>query len=168
MQNKPITLSKINKKQAFICFLIAIGLNGYWFFSKWRDHEIFKNQGVKTTLYVKSLEADEVTFFEKIKYTSVAKTFYISANGDTIFKKGKNIWKSQFEFLAKTKIFLPLDKVIYDKKHPENSQLISEFRTYSNTYQVVSYFVVGPIFFTVFLYLLFSLPKSLFSKFKNS
>ena len=168
MQNKPITLSKINKKQAFICFLIAIGLNGYWFFSKWKDHEIYKNQGVKTTLYVKSLEGDEVTLFEKLKYTSVAKTFYVIANRDTIYNKGKNIWKTQFEFLANTNIFLPLDQVIYDRKHPENSQLISEFRTYSNTYQVVSYFVVGPIFFTVFLYLLFSLPKSLFSKFKNS
>jgi hypothetical protein len=160
MQNKPITLSKINKKQAFICFLIAIGLNGYWFFSKWKDHEIYKNQGVETTLYVKSLEGDEVTFFEKLKYTSVAKTFYIVANGDTIFNRSKNSWKTQFEILSSTKVFLPLDQVVYDKKHPENSQLISEFRTYSIVYQAVSYFGVGPIFVTIFLYLLFTFIKT--------
>jgi hypothetical protein len=165
MQKKPISLSKINKKQAFICFLISFGLNGYWFFSKWRDHEIFKNQGVKTTLYVKSLEGDEVTFFEKLKYTSVAKTFYISAKGDTIFNRSKNSWKIQFEFLANSKMFLPLDQVVYDRKHPENSQLMSEFRTYSTTYQAVSYFAIGPIFFTILLYLLFSYFRTIRSKF---
>ena len=165
MQKKTITLSKINKKQAFICFLISFGFNGYWFFSKWRDHETLKIQGVKTTLYIKSLEGNEITLFEKIKYTSVAKTYYIITNGDTIFNRSKNSWKSQFEFLANSKMFLPLDQVVYDRKHPENSQLMSEYRTYSTTYQAVSYFVIGPIFFTIFLYLLFSYFRKIRSKF---
>lgn len=164
MQNKPITFSKINKKQVFICFLIAFGLNGYWFFSKWKDHEIFKNQGVKTTLYVKSVEGDEVTFFEKIKYTSVAKTFYIIANGDTIYNNRKNIWKSQLAFLPNTKIFLPLDRIIYEKHNAKNYQLLNEFQSYSIGYQVISYLMFGPLFLTFFIYLVISIFKTMWIK----
>jgi hypothetical protein len=165
MQKTELTLSRINKKQVFLSFLIAILCNSLLFISGYNKHQLLKEKGVRATLYIRPLTENETTFFDKLKYTAVANTFFINSKGDTIFEKCKNIWRHQFEFLEDSKMYLPFDQVIYDKNNAKNYQLINDFQHYSITYQAISYSLIGPLFLTVFIYFVINFFKIIQRKF---
>ena len=147
-------MKNINKRRVFYCLIISIIINGAFFFQQLSDHEHFKKQGIIKELYVKSLNKNETTFFQKAKYSTVAAIYFLTSKGDSIHALRKNIWAIQAKALEGIPYYLPLDSVIYDSKAPEKYELVSEFRNYSKAYSAVSYFLVGPIIFTVWLFLL--------------
>lgn len=111
---------------------------------------------------MKSLNENESTFFQRVKYTKVAKMYFVTTTGDTIRSIGKNIWAMQINELDEINLYLPLDSVIYNKNKPNNYQLISEFRNYSKTYSAFAYFFVGLSVFTIWFYLMaFIINKAL-------
>ena len=160
-------MKSINKRRLFFCIIISALINGVFFFRQLYTHEHFEKQGIIKVLYVKSLNNNETTFSQKVKFTSVAAIYFIISKGDTIHDISKNIWGMQVKALKEIPFYLPLDSVIYDSKSPENFQLISEFRNYSKTNSVISYFIVGLIFFTVWFYLSAVIIEKLIARFRK-
>ena len=113
------------------------------------------------------MNKNEATFLQKAKYTRVAKAYFITSNGDSIYDIRKNIWAMQVDALEGINFYVPLDSVIYDKNNPKNYQLISEFRNYSTTSNILAYFVVGLIFFSVWIYFLTVILEKGIERFRN-
>ena len=134
-------MKTINKRKLLYCILISFLINGIFFINQLLEHRLLQKGGIIKELYVKSLNKDEATFFQKVKYTSVAKTYFITSKGDSITDITKNIWAIQVEALN---FYVPLDSIIYDRNNPKDYQLISEFRTYSIAYAALAYFIISP------------------------
>jgi hypothetical protein len=145
-------MKTINKRRLFYCLVISIILNGVFYFQQLQEFKLFSKQGIIKELYIKSVANNETSFFQKVKYTKVAETYFVTAKGDTIYNIGKNIWAMQVDALDELNFYLPLDSVIYDNHNPKDYQLISEFRNYSKTYNVIIFFLIGPLIFTVWFY----------------
>lgn len=155
-------MKNINKRRLLYCIIISVITNGIFFIAQFSSHRLFEKDGIIKELYVKSLNKDETTFLQKAKYTRVAKTFFITSQGDSIYDIRKNIWAMQADILEKINFYIPLDSVIYNRNNPKDYQLISEFKNYSTSYSVISYFMIGPIIFTIWLYFLtFIIAKGL-------
>jgi hypothetical protein len=155
-------MKTINKRRLLYCIILSLIINGLFFVLQYSSHEFFTKDGIIKELYVKSLKKNESTFLQKAKYTRVAKTFFITSTGDTVFEIRKNTWAMQVDKFEEMNFYIPLDSVIYNPNNPEDNQLISEFKNYSIGYSVLSYFIIGPIIFTIWLYLLtFIIAKGL-------
>ena len=155
-------MKTINKRRLLYCIIISVITNGIFFITQLSSHRLFEKDGIIKELYVKSLNKDETTFLQKAKYTRVAKTFFITSQGDSIYDIRKNTWAMQADILEEINFYIPLDSVIYNSNNPKDYQLISEFKNYSTTYSVISYFIIGPIIFTIWLYFLtFIIAKGL-------
>ena len=157
----------INKRRLSYCIIISFLINGIFFINQLSEHRLLKEAGIIKELYVKSLNKDEATFFQKVKYTSVAKTYFITSEGDSIYDIRKNIWAMQVEALKGINFYVPVDSIIYDSNSPKDYQLISEYRNYSTTYSSLAYFIIGPIIFSAWLYLLTFLLEKGFAKFRT-
>ena len=142
----------IDKQRLLYCVILSFIINGIFFLNKYYEHKIFKENGIIKELNVKSLNKNETTFFQKAKYTKVAKTYFVTSNGDTIFDIRKNIWAMQVDILETIDLYLPLDSIIYNKLKPSDYQLLSVYRTYSKTHSSIAYFIIGPIIISVWLY----------------
>lgn len=145
-------MKSINKLKLFYCFIIAVILNGAFFFQQLCDFRLLNKQGVITELYVKNLTKNETTFFQRAKYTKVAKIYFVTLKGDTIYNITKNTWAMTVDALDEINFYAPLDSVIYDKNNPKDYQLISEFRNYSISRSAIAYFIVGLAIFTFCFY----------------
>jgi hypothetical protein len=108
-----------------------------------------------TALYVKSLNSNETTFWQRAKYTKCASTFFITQNGDTISEISKNYWGMGNKIFFKLNLYAPIDSVIYNKIIPQKKQLIWDFRAYSLTYSIIGHWLVTPLFFSFFFIQLF-------------
>lgn len=151
-----------NKRLFSYCLVISLILNAIFFLRHLISFKEFKKNGIVKALYVKSLNKNETTFFQRAKYTKVAKMYFVTTTGDTIHAIGKNIWAMHINELDEINLYLPLDSVIYNKNKPNNYQLISEFRNYSTTYSAFAYFFVGLSVFTIWFYLMaFIINKAL-------
>jgi len=151
-----------NKRLFSYCLVISLIINTIFFLRQLASFKEFKENGIVKELYVKSLNENESTFFQRAKYTKVAKMYFVTTKGDTIHSIGKNIWAMQINELDEINLYLPLDSVIYNKNKPNNYRLISEFRNYSTTYSAFSYFFVGLSVFTIWFYLMaFIINKAL-------
>ena len=148
---------RLNKKRLFYCIMISLILNGLFFLKQLIDHQKFTKEGIISVLNVKSLNKQEATFFQRAKYTHVAKFFFVTNQGDTIYGIRKNTWAmganltDEFENLP---LYLPLDSVIFKRQNPKDYQLISEYKNYSIIYSSIAYFLIGPLIFTIWLYFL--------------
>lgn len=147
-------MKNINKRRLFLCVIISIILNSFFFFRQLYEFEFFNEQGMVTVLNVKSLGKNESTFFQRAINSKVAKTYFITATGDTIYDVRKNIWAFEIDALDSLNFYLPLDSVIYNKNNPKDYQLISQFRNYSMTFSFVSYFIIGVSLFAICFYVL--------------
>ncbi len=147
-------MKTINKRRLLYCIIISVITNGIFFITQLSSHRLFEKDGIIKELYVKSLTKDESTLLQKAKYTRVAKTFFITLQGDSIYDIRKNTWAMQADILEEINFYIPLDSVIYNSNNPKDYQLISEFKNYSTRYSVISYFIIGPIIFTIWLYFL--------------
>jgi len=160
-------MKTINKRRLFYCFIISVILNSTFFFRELFDFRLFNKQGIITELYVKSLNNNESTFTQRAKYTKVAKIYFVTSQGDTIYDIRKNYWAMQVDALDEMNFYLPLDSVIYDKANPKDYQLISEFRNYSTTFSFIGFFVVGLIMFTFWFYLMTEIFKKGLSRLRK-
>lgn len=147
-------MRNINKRRLLICVIISIIFNSFFFFRQLIEFEFFNEQGIVTVLYVKSLEKNESTFFQRVKNSKVAKTYFITAKGDTIYDVRKNIWALEIDALDSLNFYLPLDSIIYSKNNPKYYQLISQYRNYSMTFSFVSYLIIGVCLLTIWFYLI--------------
>ncbi len=155
-------MKTIKKRRLLYCFIISVITNGIFFITQLSSHRLFEKDGIIKELYVKSLNKDERTFLQKAKYTRVAKTFFITSQGDSVYDIRKNTWAMQADILEEINFYVPLDSVIYNRNNPKDYQLISEFKNYSTRYSVISYFIIGPIIFAIWLYFLtFIIAKGL-------
>jgi hypothetical protein len=144
----------INKRRLLYCFIISFVTNGIFFVTQLSRHRLFEKDGVLKELYVKSLSTEETTFIQKAKYKRVAKTFFITSEGDSIYDIRKNTWGIQSDVLEEINCYIALDTVIYNRNNPREYQLISEFKNYSTSYSGALYFIIGPIVFTIWFYFL--------------
>ncbi len=160
-------METFNKRSLFYCFIISVILNSTFFFQQLFDYRLFKKQGIITALYVKSLNENETTFFQRAKYTKVAKIYFVTSKGDTIHNLTKNTWSMQVDALDEINFYMPLDSVIYDKNNPKDYQLISEYRNYSSTRSAIAYFIVGLIMFTVWFYFMAFIVKKGLSRLRK-
>lgn len=144
----------LNKKRLAFCVVISLFLNTLFFFIQSIDHQKLSADGITSVLYVKSVNKNETTLLERAKYTHVAKVFFITNQGDTIYDTRKNTWamsSNVTDELENLSVYLPLDSVIFNKQNPRAYQLISEFKSYSITYNSFVYFLIGPMIFTIWL-----------------
>jgi len=150
-------MNRLNKKRLSYCIMISLLLNGLFFLRQLIDHQKFTKDGITSVLNVKSLNKHEATFLQRAKYTHVAKVFFVTTQGDTIYDIRKNTWAlstnltDEFENLS---LYLPLDSIIFNKQNPKDYQLISEFKNYSIIYSSFAYFLITPLIFTIWLYFL--------------
>ena len=152
-------MKNLNKRRLLFCTIISFVINGTLFIQGHYSHSILSENGVIKALYIKSLTDKETTFIQKAKYTKVAKTYFVTENGDSIFNTRKNIWAFQVEALEELNFYLTLDSVIYNKNKPNDYQLISEFRNYHTKYSLMSYLLFGPLFLSAWLYFMVSIFK---------
>jgi hypothetical protein len=160
-------MKAINKRRLFFCIIFSVLINGAFYIRQLYKHRHFEKQGIIKELYVKRLNSSETTFYQKVKFTSVSSIYFITSTGDTIHDIMKNIWAVHVKVLKKIPFYLPLDSVIYDSEAPENFQLISEFRNYSKMYSIISYFLVGPFFFTVWFYAFAVIIEKIIARFRK-
>ena len=145
----------IYKYRIFLCVSISILMGASFFYESYSFHKELKDNGLTTALYVKSLNSNETTFWQRAKYTKCASTFFITQNGDTISEISKNYWGMGNKIFLKLNFYAPIDSVIYNKNSPLQKQLISDFRAYSLTYSILAHGVVTPLFFSFFFLRLF-------------
>ncbi len=157
-------MKAINKRILLFCIIISVIVNGIFFTTQLSNHRLFEKDGIIKVLYVKSLNKDEATPLQKAKYTRVAKTLFITSNGDSIYDIRKNTWAMRADILEELNFYIPWDSVIYNRNNPKEYQLIAEYRNYSKTYSVLSYFVFGPILFTIWLYFLTIIISKVFER----
>ena len=160
-------MKNINKRRLLFCIIISFVINGTLFIKGYYDHSILSENGIIKALYVKSLTDKETTFIQKAKYTKVAKTYFVTNSGDSIFNTRKNIWAFQVDALEELNFYIPLDSVIYNKNQPNDYQLISEFRNYSTQYSLISYFLIGSLFFSAWLYFMVTIFKKGIAEFRR-
>ena len=146
----------LNKKIVFISLGFAVLINTSLFIYQFLKHQTFLDNGIKTVLYVKSLPKKH--FFQN----NNADIYYVNQSGTKFKDCIKNTWANHNYELENIKTFLPLDSVIYLKNKPNEYQLVNEFNTYSVAFSAVSYFLVGNIFFTIWIYLVVFKIKSNF------
>ena len=160
-------MKNINKRRLLFCIIISFVINGTLFIKGYYDYSTLSENGIIKVLYIKSLTDNETTFIQKAKYTKVAKTYFVTDNGDSIFNTRKNIWAFQVEALEELNFYLPLDSVIYNKNKPNDYQLISEFRNYRIKYSLLSYLLYGPLFLSAWLYFMVSIFKKGLTDFRR-
>lgn len=146
-------MKKINKNRLIFSLLLGLSLGIYFFYSQYSDHQNLEKNGIIKPLYVKSLKDNEVTFFQKAKYTSVAKTYFKIDDKDSIVTVQKNIWALEVDVFKDFNFYLVLDSVIYAKNKPQEFQLLSNFKNYSIVYSIGMGLIFGSIFMIVWIYL---------------
>ncbi len=160
-------MKPLNKLRLLVCIGIAFIINTGIFISQYNEHSSFQTNGITQVLFVKGLRKHEATFAQKFKYTKVAKIYFITTKGDTIFDFTKNTWAYDTDVLEDINMFLPIDSVIYDSNNPKDYQKISEYRSYSMRRDVLWQLLFGSVFFTVWLYVLTTVVSKGIAKFKN-
>lgn len=148
-------MRRIFKSRIFQSIFISILMGGSFFYEDYSLHKDLKNNGVATKLYVKSLNSDETTFWQRAKYTKCASTYFVTQNGDTISEISKNFWGMGNKILFKFNFYAPIDSVIYNKNSPLKKQLIRDFRAYSLTYSILGHGIFTPLFFSFLFFQLF-------------
>ena len=148
-------MRRIYKYRIFLCVSISILMGASFFYESYSFHKDLKDNGLTTALYVKSLNSNETTFWQRAKYTKCASTFFVTQNGDTISEISKNYWGMENKIFFELNFFAPIDSVIYNKNFPLKKQLIWDFRAYSLTYSIFGHGVITPLFFSFFLVQIF-------------
>lgn len=160
-------MKPLNKIRLLVCIGIALIINTTIFISQYIEHRNFQANGIVQVLFVKGLKKHEATFAQKFKYTKVAKIYFVTNKGDTIYDFTKNTWAYNSDLLEDINLYLPIDSVIYDNNNPNNYQKISEFRNYSMRRDVLWQLLFGIVFFTFWLYVLMTVISKALSKFNN-